>query len=286
MSARNNRDDSTLRMVLVKNRLSRSKLRLEINRLPKVPMSLDKLKIKNKSVNSRKNWRRRANSFGATRKKKLWYKKTKAADVVKEGGVPLGVVTPALTYHSDNKDGDDLDGKHGSFEWLTQKFGTCCTADENNNSTNDLKEWTVAQNKLENSSSVIVQETKDVGDRSVPEPVGDNRKETSSSLLDGELTGWEWILSCCWSPQQHQVVDRVVDDRTYKCTNIESGESSRSSCDDDDDDEGSDESSQSSQHLAGQWLNLQTMADDISEISSSDTSDDDESDYESDDERQ
>jgi len=274
-------------MALVKNRLSRSSsLRLEINRLPKVPMSLDKLKIKNKSVNSRKNWRRRASSFGATRKKKLWSKKTKA-DAAATDKVPLVVVmTSAPTYHSDDEDGSDVDGKHGSFEWLTQKFGTCCTADENNNSTNDLMiEWTAAQNKLENSSSVVVQETKDVGDRSEPEPPAGDRKEASSSSSGGGGKGWEWILSCCCSPPQEQIVDRVVDDRTYECTNIESGESSRSSCDDDDD-EGSDESSQSSQHLAGQWLNLSRMADEISEISSSDTSDDDESDDESDDERQ
>jgi hypothetical protein len=265
-------------------------------------MSLDKLKTVNKSVNCRKNWRRRANnSFGATRKKKLWSKKTKAnadAVVTTKEGVPLVVVTSAPTYHSDDDDRSGVDGKHGSFEWLTQKFGTCCstTTDENNNhsttNSNDLKEWTAAQNKLENSSSVVVHETKaDMGDRSEPDPpVGDIKEASSSSALGGGGgKGWEWILSCCCSPPQQQVVDRVVDDRTYECTNIESGECNRSSCDDDDEegsDESSEESSQSSQHLAGQWVNLPTMADDISDISSSDTSDDEESDYESDDERQ
>ena len=293
-------------MALVKNRLSRSSLKLEINRLPKVHMSLDKLKtVKNKSVNSRKNWRRRANtSFGATaRKKKLWSKKTKAVDAVTttKEGVPLAVVTSAPTYHSDDDDrSGDVDGrKHGSFEWLTQKFGTCCStttdaADENNDNdattnSNDLKEWTAAQNKLDNSSSVVVVQETTKADPDPP-PVGDRKNEasSSSSLGGGGGKGWEWILSCCCSSphQPHQVVDRVVDDRTYECTNIESGESSRSSSCDDDDDEGSDESSQSSQHLAGQWLNLPTMAGDISDISSSDTSDDEESDYESDDERQ
>ncbi len=139
---------------------------------------------------------------------------------------------------------DDINAKHGSSDSITK-------------SVNELP------GKDDSRTPTTTQE--------------DNESNAFEYALDTHVAGWEWICSCLgWGPP-HTVGDRTCDGSH---TGRGSGGNSRtssygSSCNSyDDDDEGTGDSSQPDVTRVDQVLTLSAMADDISDISLSDSDDD------------
>ena len=175
---------------------------------------------------------------------------------------------------SESKDKSDRKAEHSSdFDWLCKRLdvvGMCSCTDVIN-----------AKHGSSDSITKSVDELlgKDDSRTSTPTAATQECSESNASehAVDVHVTGWERICSCLGWGYPHK-----AGDRTWEGSNAGggSGGNSRtssygSSCNShEDDDEGSGDSSQRDVSRVDQVLTLSAMADDISDISLSDSDDD------------
>ena len=182
---------------------------------------------------------------------------------------------PPVSYivTSEPKGKSDEKAEHSSnFDWLCKRLdvvGMCSCTDDMNAKHGSFDNITKSGDELLGKD-----------DSTTPTPTATTQKCSESNApenaVDVQVTGWEWICSCLgWGPP-HKAGDRREGSNAGGGSGGNSRTSSyESSCNSyDDDDEGSGDSSQPHVSRVDQVLTLSAMADDISDISLSDSDDD------------
>jgi hypothetical protein len=183
---------------------------------------------------------------------------------------------PPVSYivTSEPKGKSDEKAEHSSnFDWLCKRLdvvGMCSCTDVINAKHGSSDSITKSGDELLGKDDSMTQS-----------PTATTQKcsesNASENAVDVHVTGWEWICACLGWGSPHK-----AGDRTWEGSDAGGGSggnsrtsSYESSCNSyDDDDEGSGDSSQPHVSRVDQVLTVSAMADDISDISLSDSDDD------------